>query len=119
MKNFIRLSLVLFMLCLFVTPNKSNASTQLPQDDKLVSFNYGYLPNFTVNTIDSEQPKIKLANSWGHYKKYKKKRTKRYSKRYKRSKRYISWKQRKAAKKRHHFRKRLVHKAYYKKNKQS
>ena len=115
MKNFIRLSLVLFMLCLFVTPNKSNASTQLPQDDKLVSFNYGYLPNFTVNTIDSEQPKIKLANSWGHYKKYKKKRTKRYSKRYKRSKRYISWKQRKAAKKRHHFRKRLVHKAYYKK----
>ena len=64
MKNIIRLSLVLFMLCLFVTPNESNASTQSLQNDKLVSFNYGYLSNFTVNTIESQQPKIKLANSW-------------------------------------------------------
>ena len=68
MKNFIRLSLVLFMLCLFVTPNKSNASTQSLQDNELVNQKYGYLPNYTVKNIESEQ--VQLASSWGHYKNY-------------------------------------------------
>ena len=65
MKNFIRLSLVLLIVCLFVNPNKSNASTQSLQDNELVNQKYGYLPNYTVKNIESEQ--VQLAKSWGHY----------------------------------------------------
>ena len=65
MKNFIRLSLVLLIVCLFVNPNKSNASTQSLQDNELINQKYGYLPNYTVKNIESEQ--VQLAKSWGHY----------------------------------------------------
>ena len=67
MKNIISLALSL-MLCLFVTASESNAAMQLQQDNESISFNQDYLPNYTVNTMDSEQP-ILLARRWGHYNK--------------------------------------------------
>ena len=111
-------SIALVVLFLLVTAHQSNASTQSQQSNTLTNFKHGYLPYYTVNSIDSEQTEIKLANSWGHHKKRMTKR-RRYSTRYKNSQRYREWKQRKAARSRHHYRLRSVHRAYYKKIKRA
>ena len=111
-------SIALTALFLLVTTHQSNASTQSQQSNTLTNFKHGYLPNYTVNSIDSEQTEIKLANSWGHHKNRMTKR-RRYSTRYKNSQRYREWKQRKAARSRHHYRLRSVKKAYYKKIKRA
>ena len=111
-------SIALSALFLLVTAHQSNASTQSEQSITPTNFKHGYLPNYTVNSIESEQTGIKLANSWGHYKKNKRPK-RRYSTRYKNSQRYREWKQRKAARSRHHFRLRSVHRAYYKKIKRA
>ena len=60
-------SIALTALFLLVTTHQSNASTQSQQSNTLTNFKHGYLPNYTVNSIDSEQTEIKLANSWGHH----------------------------------------------------
>ena len=111
-------SIALSALFLLVTAHQSNASTQSEQSITPTNFKHGYLPNYTVNSIESEQTGIKLANSWGHYKKNKRPK-RRYSTRYKNSQRYREWKQRKAARSRHHYRLRSVHRAYYKKIKRA
>jgi hypothetical protein len=51
---------------LLVTTNESNAGIRSQQDNKSISFN-NYLPNYRVNTMDSEQP-VLLARRWGRYK---------------------------------------------------
>ena len=66
MKNIARLSLVLSVLFLLVTTNESNAGIRSQQDNKSISFN-NYLPNYRVNTMDSEQP-VLLARRWGRFK---------------------------------------------------
>ena len=68
MKNFTRLSLVLSVLFLFVTSHESNASIQSQQANQQTNFNSGYLPNYTVNTIDSEEAPVQLARKWGRNK---------------------------------------------------
>ena len=67
MKKISRLSLVLSVLFLIVTANESNAAMQSQQENPSISFKQDYLPNNTVNTMDSEQP-VLLAKRWGHYK---------------------------------------------------
>ncbi len=61
-------SIALVALFLLVTAHQSNASTQSQQSNTLTNFKHGYLPNYTVNSIESEQTGIKLANGWGHFK---------------------------------------------------
>jgi hypothetical protein len=68
MKNFTRLSLVLSVLFLFVTSHESNASIQSQQANQQTNFNNSYLPNYTVNTIDSEEAPVQLARKWGRNK---------------------------------------------------
>jgi len=68
MKKIARLSVALSVLFLIVTANESNAAMQLQQDNESISFKQDYLPNYTVNTMDSEQP-VLLARRWGHYNK--------------------------------------------------
>jgi hypothetical protein len=65
MKNITRLSLVLSVLFLFVTSNESNASIQSQQANQQTNFNNSYLPDYTVNTIDSEEAPVQLARTWG------------------------------------------------------
>jgi hypothetical protein len=65
MKNITRLSLVLSVLFLFVTSNESNASIQSQQASQQTNFNNSYLPDYTVNTIDSEEAPVQLARKWG------------------------------------------------------
>jgi predicted transposase YbfD/YdcC len=65
MKNIARLSLVLSVLFLFVTSNESNASIQSQQASQQTNFNNSYLPDYTVNTIDSEEAPVQLARKWG------------------------------------------------------
>ena len=67
MKIIGRLSLVLSLLFLIVTANESNAAMQSQQENPSISFKQDYLPNNTVNPMDSEQP-VLLAKRWGHYK---------------------------------------------------
>ena len=67
MKNITRLSLVLSVFFLFVTSHESHASIQSQQTNQQTNFNNDYLPNYTVNTIDSDQAPVKLAWSWGHF----------------------------------------------------
>ena len=67
MKIIGRLSLVLSLLFLIVTANKSNAAMQSQQENPSISFKQDYLPDYTVNTMDSEEP-VLLAKRWGHYK---------------------------------------------------
>jgi hypothetical protein len=109
MKNIISLALSL-MLCLFVTASESNAAMQSQQDNKSISFNDG-LPNYTVNTntMDSEEP-VLLARRWGHYRRKHiclRKRNPRYRYTY-RSRWCKSYRARKAAKARAHYRKLVV-----------
>ena len=61
-------SIALVALFLLVTAHQSNASTQSQQSNTLTNFKHDYLPNYTVNSIESEQTGIKLANGWGHFK---------------------------------------------------
>jgi hypothetical protein len=61
-------SIALVALFLLVTAHQSNALTQSQQSNTLTNFKHGYLPNYTANSIESEQTGIKLANRWGHYK---------------------------------------------------
>ena len=61
-------SIALVALFLLVTGHQSNASTQSQQSNTLTNFKHDYLPNYTVNSIESEQTGIKLANGWGHFK---------------------------------------------------
>ena len=67
MKIVARLSLVLSVLFLIVTANHGNAAMQSQQDNKSASVKHDYLPDYTVNTMDSEKP-VLLAKRWGHYK---------------------------------------------------
>ena len=60
-------SLVLSALFLLVTSHESHASIQSEQANQQINFNNSYLPNYKVNTIDSEQAPVKLAWSWGHF----------------------------------------------------
>ena len=68
MKNITRLSLVLSVLFLLVTSNESNASIQSQQANQQTNFNNSYLPDYTVNTIDSEEAPVQLARKWGRNK---------------------------------------------------
>ena len=61
-------SIALSALFLLVTAHQSNASTQSEQSITPTNFKHGYLPNYTVNSIESEQTGIKLANGWGRFK---------------------------------------------------
>jgi hypothetical protein len=65
MKNITRLSLVLSVLFLLVTSNESNASIQSQQASQQTNFNNSYLPDYTVNTIESEEAPVQLARKWG------------------------------------------------------
>ena len=67
MKNIARLSLILSVVFLLVTANKSNASTQSQQGTAQVNFKQGYLINNAVNSIDAGQPRVLLARSWGKH----------------------------------------------------
>ena len=67
MKNIIRMTLVLLMLCLFVTANESNAAIQTQEDNMSTSVKNDYLPDYTVSTMDEEKP-ILLARRWGNFK---------------------------------------------------
>ena len=84
MKNITRLSLVLSVLFLLVTSNESNASIQSQQASQQTNFNNSYLPDYTVNTIDSEEAPVQLARKWGKNKRKHSclKRGGRYAKRY-------------------------------------
>lgn len=67
MKNIARLSLILSVVFLLVTANKSNASTPSQQGTAQVNFKQGYLINNAVNSIDAGQPRVLLARSWGKH----------------------------------------------------
>ena len=108
MKNITRLSLVLGVLFLFVTSHESNASIQSQQANQQTNFNNSYLPDYTVNTIDSEEAPVQLARKWGKNKRKHSclKRGGRYAKRY-RSPYCIKYRIKKAKRARAHSKSRL------------
>ncbi len=115
MKNIIRMSLVLLMLCLFVTANESNAATQTQQDNMSTSFKNDYLPDYTVSTMDEEKP-ILLARRWGNFKRkhrcFDRRAKDRFSRMYYRSSWCRSKRAKKAQRARRHYRRMVV--AYHK-----
>ena len=61
-------TIALVALFLLLTAHQSNAFTKSQDVNTLININHDYLPNYAVNSIDSEQTGIKLARSWGHNK---------------------------------------------------
>ena len=119
MKNIIRMSLVLLMLCLFVTANESNAATQTQQDNMSTSFKNDYLPDYTVSTMDEEKP-ILLARRWGNFKRkhrcFDRRAKDRLSRMYYKSRWCRSKRAQKAQRARKHYRRMVV--AYHKRKAQ-